>query len=111
MGHVITENGTGVNTSTGIFTVVNSGWHRFKYTSSVYCATNLVNVESIVCVNGTPVQAGYNIKTYGTTNQYINASFDVQLELAEGDEVSMKYRHNNGGTVTFTLGQINMELI
>lgn len=108
----IRENGVSIASETTgpEITAHRTGWFRFFYNASVLCQVNALDLESIVCVNGTPVQAGYNRKTYPNYDSFINSGLFVDLDLTAGDVVTMQYKHGNGTPVTFTLGQINMEL-
>jgi hypothetical protein len=108
----IRSNGVKVSSeTTGIeLEACRKGWHRFKYTASALCSINALDLETIVCVNGTPVQAGYNRKTYPNYDSFINSQISVDLSLNAGDVVTMKYKHGYASPVTFALGQINMEL-
>ena len=109
---VIRANGVSVDSETTgpELTAHRTGWHQFIYNASALCQVNALDLESIVCVNGTPVQAGYNRKTYPTLDSFINSGLSVDLNLTAGDVVTMQYKHGNGTPVTLTLGQINMEL-
>ena len=109
---VIRANGVSVDSETTgpELTAHRTGWHRFVYNASALCQVNALDLESIVYVNGTPVQAGYNRKTYPTYDSFINSGLSVDLNLTAGDVVTMQYKHSNGTPVTLTLGQINMEL-
>jgi hypothetical protein len=108
----IRENGVSIASGTTgpVITAHRTGWFRFFYNASVLCQVNALDLESIVCVNGTPVQAGYNRKTYPNLDSFITSGLFVDLDLTAGDIVTMQYKHGNGTPVTFTLGQINMEL-
>ena len=52
---VIRANGVSVDSeSTGPeLTAHRTGWHRFVYNASALCQVNALDLESIVCVNGT----------------------------------------------------------
>ena len=99
---VIRANGVSVDSeSTGPeLTAHRTGWHRFIYNASALCQVNALDLESIVCVNGTPVQAGYNRKTYPTYDSFINSGVSVDLNMTAGDVVTMQYKHSNGTPVT-----------
>lgn len=110
-GTTIRENGVTVDAvSDRVIVAKYAGWYRFKYTSSVLCQTINTIAEAIIYVNSSPLQAGYNSKTYTAVDSYINASLSTDLLLAAGDVVSVRYKHNKGTTVTFALGQVNLEL-
>jgi hypothetical protein len=59
----------------------------------------------------TPIPQWYNKKKYNTTDSWQTTTLpDYPVYLEAGDIISIMYKHDNVGTITVSLGQINKAL-
>ena len=103
-----TDRSNGIPVGTRTFTILYTGWYRLMFSASMsplsYC---IIEIQAFK--NSTAITPWY-------TKLYM-ASDDIQFNLpnfpvylAAGDVITIKYRHNDGGTMTFTNSLTNISL-
>jgi len=105
------ENGITVDTDDRLFVVQYTGWYRLHMTTSATVSAACI-AECMAYKNSTtPIPQWYNKKKYNTTDSWQTTTLpDYPVYLEAGDIISIMYKHDNVGTITVSLGQINKAL-
>jgi hypothetical protein len=103
-----TDRSNGITVGTRTFTVLYTGWYRLNF-NALLTASAACDMEIQAFRDATAITQWYAKSiNYGSLSQVILP--DYPFFLTAGEVITVKYRHSDGGTITFTNSLTNISL-